>query len=169
MVPVRATPGEAATSNATSALPFPVAVRTTIQGESDEAVQLHSELEDRTSKLPEPPGWANVPTGSESENVHSAAACITSTRCSLRTTEPRRTCGSGFADAATSTVPSPCPDAPALIDSHAASTEAAQEHSRAADTVKLLVAPAAGTCPSPLTVTEHRLRPDGEVAVEVVA
>src|SRR3990170_1369165 len=132
MVPVRAAPVDAATSNATSALPFPVAVRTTIQGESDEAVQVHSELEARTLKLPEPPTWAKVLEGSESENVHSAAACITSTLWSLRTTEPRRTSGSGLADAATSTVPSPCPDAPALIASHAASTEAAQAHSRAA-------------------------------------
>ena len=68
------------------------------------------------------------------------------------------------AAAATSTVPSPCPDAPALIASHAASTDAAQAHSRAAETVKLLVAPGAGTCPSPLTVTAHRLIGDGDVA-----
>jgi hypothetical protein len=171
IVPVRAAvPVDAATSNSTAAVPFPLApARTAIQGESEEAVQVHSALDGRTSKAPEPPVWLNVLDGSDREKPQSAAACITSTRCSFRTTEPRRTCGSGLAAAATSTDPSPCPDAPVLMASQVASTEAVQAHSRAAETLKLLVAPAAGTCPSPLTVTAHRLIEDGDVAVAVVA
>ena len=171
IVPVRAAvPVDAETSNSTAALPFPLAPdRTAIHGASEEAVHGHSALDVRTSKAPEPPVWLKALEGADSEKLHSAAACITSTRCSFRTTEPRRTRGSGLAAAATSTVPSPCPEAPALMASQVASTDAAQAHSRAAETVKLLVAPAAGTCPSPLTVTAHRLIEDGDVAVAVVA
>ena len=74
-----------------------------------------------------------------------------------------------MAAAVTSTVPSPCPDAPALMVSHCASTDADHAHSRAADTLKLRLPPWAGTCPSPLTVTEQRLIGVGPVAVAVVA
>jgi hypothetical protein len=46
-----------------------------------------------------------------------------------------------LAAAVTSTVPSPCPEAPPLIASHCPSTDADQEHSRAADTLKLRLPP----------------------------
>ena len=74
-----------------------------------------------------------------------------------------------MAAAETSTVPSPCPEVPALMASHCPSTDADQEHSRAADTLKLRLPPCAGTCPSPLTVTEQRLIGEGPVDVAVVA
>ena len=53
--------------------------------------------------------------------------------------------------------------------SHCPSTDADQAHSRAAETLNVRLPPWAGTCPSPLTATEHREIGLGPVAVVVVA
>src|SRR5688500_4326763 len=82
---------------------------------------------------------------------------------------PRRIAGSGLATAANSMAPSPCPVVPVLMLSHCASADAAQTHSRAADTARLPAPPWAGTWPLPFTVTAQRLIVVGEVAVLVVA
>src|SRR3954470_18905546 len=97
MVPLRGAPAVAATSNSTGAVPLPVApVRSVIHGASVEDVQGHSVLDARTSNAPDPPAWPKLLEGSDSVKPHSAAAWVTSTRCWLRITPPRRTCGSGL-------------------------------------------------------------------------
>lgn len=67
MLPVRGAPLEAATSNCTAAVPLPDAPDwIVIHGESDEAVQVHNELDARTSKALLPPGWPKLFEGSDS-------------------------------------------------------------------------------------------------------
>jgi hypothetical protein len=166
IVPVREGPVAAATSKGSWAGPFPLpSARITIQLESDEAVQVHRLLDARTSTRPDPPSWGKVALPSPSENEHSPAACVTSMRRSLRITAPRRTAGSGLDAAANSTVPSPCPFAPARIVSHAPSVDADQAHSRAADTVMVPTPPCAGTLPPPFVVTAQRVIVVGDVTV----
>jgi hypothetical protein len=105
---VRGGPADAVTSNGSAADPLPAAsARRTIQFASGSAVQGHRLLDALTSTRPDPPDSPKLAPLSASENEHSAAACVTSTRCSLRTTAPRRTAGSGLGIAANSTAPSP--------------------------------------------------------------
>ena len=68
MTPVRATPVPAVTANSTAPVPLPEAPdRMTIQGESDEAVHAHNELDARTSNAPLPPVGPKLFEGSDNE------------------------------------------------------------------------------------------------------
>jgi hypothetical protein len=108
IVPSRGGPLVATTSKATWPLPFPAAPdRRTIQDSSASACHSQSALDALTSIRPSPPLRGNDAESPSSAKMHSAASCITSMRCSFRTTAPRRDAGSGFGAALNSTAPSP--------------------------------------------------------------
>jgi hypothetical protein len=133
-VPVRGGPDVGATVNATGADPRPLAPEVmVIQSASEVAVQLHNPLDARTPTLPVPPAVANEAELSASENVHSAAACVICARFVLTVMPPLRTTGSGLAEAANWTVPSPWPELPDGIVSQAASDWADHWHSRSVE------------------------------------
>src|SRR5687767_3170341 len=78
---------------------------------------------------------------------------------------PLRVAGSGLVLAGNSTVAAASPVPADLIESHAPSADAVQEHSRAADTATEPAPPCAGRLFVPLSVTAHRVREVGDVAV----
>lgn len=134
-VPERGGPAAGATVNDTVAEPFPLAPEVMeIQSPFDAAVQAQSALDARTSTAPEPPAAPNDADPAESVYLHSDAACVIWARDPFSMMPPVRTTGSPFGAAATSTVPFPCPERPAVMLSQASLASAVHGHSRSAFT-----------------------------------
>lgn len=169
MVALRGGPVEAGISKLTTPLPCPAPLRICTHSASAAADQEHMPLEARTCTCPDPPDWLKLAELCASERLHSPAAWLTSARWPLATIAPRRITGSGLADAANSTIPSPWPVFPDFRVSHAPSTLADQVHSRAAVTPMAALPPSAGSGPSTgRIVIAQRLTLVGEVTEETL-
>ena len=145
-VPVRGGPVVGATLNETAAEPFPFAPELiAIQSASDEAVQVQSALDARTSTLAVPPPWPKDAALFPSVKRHWAAACVTCARDPFSMMPPLRATGSPLAAAVNSTVPFPCPERPAVMLSQGTSDSAVHWHSRSVLTGIAPLPPSAGT------------------------
>lgn len=140
---VRVLPLLGSIAKLTVALPEPDAVRTRNHGVSLAALHVQPVTVARfTETLP--PVCATVVPDVDNSKRHGAGSCARVTRTSFRTMAPLRTAATLFSATRIVSVPSPCPeDGDTLIQD--ASVAAVHEHSRAAETVVLTVAPSGGT------------------------
>jgi hypothetical protein len=107
-VPARGGPVVAATEIASGPLPLPVDDDVIwIHDESEVAVHEHRGLDACTSIRAVPPADEKSADGDDRVMMHSPAACVICARELFTMIAPVRACGSGFAPAANSTVPSP--------------------------------------------------------------
>ena len=169
MVALRGGPLEARISKLTVPLPCPEPLRICTHSASAAADHEHMPLEARTCTCPDPPDWLKPAELWASDRPHSPADWLISARWPLATMAPRRVTGSGLADAANSTVPSPWPLPPDFRLSHAPSTVADHAHSRAAVTAMAALPPSEGSGPSTgCIVIAQRLTLVGEVTEETL-